>query len=52
MDRQIELTQTMINSSQSGDFVTAEDARLDNQAAGQDTDRLFAELGLQRCVDL
>ncbi len=52
MDEQVELSQTMINSLQIGDVATAESARLENQAAGQDTDRLAAELGLQECVDL
>jgi hypothetical protein len=51
MDRQVELSQTEVNSAQVGDSATAEDARLENQAAGQDTDRLLAELGLQACVE-
>jgi hypothetical protein len=51
MDEHVALGQTIINALQIGDIQTAESARLELQGAGQDTDRLLAELGLQQCVD-
>jgi hypothetical protein len=50
-DEQVALGQTIINALQIGDIQTAENARLELPGAGQDTDRLLAELGLQQCVD-
>ena len=51
MDKQVATGQSLVNAFQSGDIQTAESARLELQGAGQDADRLMAELGLQECVD-
>jgi hypothetical protein len=50
LDNQVELNMTMFNALQAGDAVTFENARLEGQAAANDTDRFAADLGLQECV--
>jgi hypothetical protein len=51
MDNQVALSQTMINAFQVSDAATFNGARLENQAAAQETNQLAAELGLRQCVD-
>lgn len=51
LDEQVELSVRMLNALQVGDVVTAENARLENQAAASDTNRFAADLGLQECVE-
>jgi hypothetical protein len=52
LDQQVERAQSMVNAYQIGDFQTAEAARLELQGLSTDVNRVAAELGLKRCVDL